>query len=148
MHPKQHKNKRLITIIRFNMPRKYNKKMNNCKINTSALLPKSNDTDELTEFEIRMYNNRDVHYIGDRDNGIKKIFVLDDEFCSWYALDKLETKRICRCGIFLIKCYRCERHVLQCYSCHYSLESNDLDNWKYNQFIQPILMSSCDQCCA
>ena len=75
------------------MPRKYNKKMNNSQINSSALLPKLNHTDELTEFEIRMYNNSDVNYIGDRDNGIKKIFVLDDEFCSWYALDKLETKR-------------------------------------------------------
>ena len=66
--------------------------MDNSQIDTSALLPKSNDTDELTEFEKQMYNNRDVHYIGDKNNGIKKIFVLDDERYVWYALDKIETK--------------------------------------------------------
>jgi hypothetical protein len=121
--------------------------MDNSQIDTSALLPKQINTDELTEFEKQMYNNRDVHYIGDKHNCIKKIFVLDDERYIWYALDKIETKRKCRCGIFLIQCNDCDRHVLQCYSCRYSLDENNSNKWTYNQFIEPLLMSSCDQCC-
>jgi alpha-L-arabinofuranosidase len=108
----------------------------------------TNELDDLDDFEYRMSNNEDVNYIGDKDNGIKKIFVLDDERNIWYALDKKETKRICQCGIYLIECYNCERHVLQCYSCHHSLETNNSVKWKYNQFIEPLLVSSCDNCCA
>ena len=107
----------------------------------------SNADDEDSDFEYRMSNNKNVHYIGDKNNGIKKIFVLDDERNSWYALDKKETKRKCQCGVFLIECHNCERHVLQCHSCRHSLDTNNSVKWKYNQFIDPLLVSSCDNCC-